>query len=368
MWLKSSSILISFVVIAISGGFCLGDCPSADLTGDCFVDFEDFGVMAAQWLTTDPCIPEGMAYIPGGWFQMGDSFNEGESTERPVHTVTVDSFYMGKYEITNRQYCDYLDSAMSLGLITVTSGVVYKAGSGTSYPYCDTSTSNSNSQIECYPRSYIFRVRIKGGRSMVNDPMVLVSWYGAAAYCNWRSQEEGRELCYNISTWDCDFSRNGYHLATEAEWEYAARGGLSGRRFPWGDTISHDQANYYSYWYGGHPYYSYDVSPTEGFDPTWNDGIEPYISPVGSFAANGYGLYDMVGNVWDWCNDWYSSSYYSSSPTNNPTGPTGPLSYRVLRGGSWYSHAHHCRASCRGYYSPDTRYDNVGFRLVLDFQ
>ena len=293
--------ILVLTLLLFSGDFCLATCPSADLNGNCFVDFEDFAVLAAQWatsdfndiavmaahwLTTDPCIPPDMAYIPDGTFEMGDSFAEGASDERPVHTVTLDSFYMGKYEITNRQYCDFLDWADDNSWITVTSGVVYKAGSGTSYPYCDTSTSSSYSQI-AYGGG-LFSVRTKGGRSMVNDPMVKVSWYGAAAYCNWRSLQEGRELCYYPSTLAPDPSKHGYRVATEAEWEYAARGGLAGRRFPWGDTISHSQANYYS-----STDYAYDVTSTEGCHPIWNDGVYPYTSPLGSFSANGFGLYDM---------------------------------------------------------------------------
>jgi formylglycine-generating enzyme required for sulfatase activity len=301
--------------------------------------------------------PEDMVFIPGGTFEMGDSFAEGDADELPVHTVTVDSFYMGKYEVTNRQYCDYLNSALGQGLITVTSGVVYKPGSGTSYGYSDTSTNSSFSQI-AYGGG-VFTVRTKNGRDMANDPMVCVSWYGAAACCNWRSQQEGKEQCYNLSTWACDFGKHGYRLATEAEWEYGARGGLSGRRFPWGDTISHSRANYYS------SSTSYDLSPTRGYHPTWDD-VYPYTSPGGSFAANGLGLYDMSGNVWEWCNDWYSSSYYSSSPTNNPTGP-GSGSFRVFRGGSWYSHADYCRVAYRYDDNPADRHYSVGFRLVLDF-
>jgi formylglycine-generating enzyme required for sulfatase activity len=316
--------------------------------------------------------PQDMAFIPGETFQMGDSFAEGEPGELPVHTVTLDSFYMAKYEVTNRQYCQYLNSALGQGLITVTSGVVYKAGSGKSYPYCSTSSAPSD-----YPHygeyaqiSYsggVFSVRSKSGRSMSNDPMVCVSWYGAVAYCNWRSQQEGKEQCYNLSTWTCDFSKHGYRLATEAEWEYGARGGLAGRRFPWGDTITHTQANYYSLWVGEypHPYYPYDTSPTEGNHPLWNDKVYPYTSPVGSFPANGYGLYDMAGNVWEWCNDWDGA--YSSSPQNNPTGP-GSGSCHVFRGGYWNTFAHYCRVAARIFSRPEGRNGSVGFRLVLDIE
>jgi formylglycine-generating enzyme required for sulfatase activity len=293
-----------------------------------------------------------MVYIPGGTFQMGDSFTEGWSHERPVHTVTVDSFYMGRYEVTNGQYCQYLNSALGSS-IYVSGGVVY--GSGNNQPYCDTSTSNSYIQIS-YSGS-VFSVRTKGGRSMSNDPMVEVSWFGAAAYCNWRSQQEGKELCYNLSTWNCDFTKKGYRLPTEAEWEYAARGGLSSRRFPWGDTITHSQANYDS-----DSRYSYDISPTRGYHPTWNDGIYPFTSPVGSFAANNYGLYDMAGNVWEWCNDWYGA--YSSNTQTNPTGPTSG-SYRDLRGGGWYEFADSCRVAYRVRDYPHCQAFGHGFRLAL---
>ena len=264
-------------------------------------------------------------------------------------------------------------------MITVTSGLVYKAGSGTSRPYCDTSTSSSYSQI-AYDGS-MFSVRTKGGRSMVNDPMVRVSWYGAAAYCNWRSQQLDKQLCYDSATLEPIYPlRNGVRLPTEAEWEYAARGGLSGRRFPWGNDIYHTQANYYS-----SSSYSYDKGPTRGNHPLWNDGVYPYTSPVGFFdgtlkyksaynwpggamsyqttsGANGYGLYDMAGNVWEWCNDWYGS--YSSASQTNPTGPSSGTG-RVLRGGSWYHNASFCHAACRPYYAPDARNDCLGFRVVL---
>jgi formylglycine-generating enzyme required for sulfatase activity len=306
-------------------------------------------------------VPDGMVAIPGGTFQMGDSFSEGSSAELPVHTVTLSPFYMSRYAITNQQYCDFLNSAYP-SQITVTSNVVYQSGSGTSYPYCDTYQSSTSSQIDW--NGSTFTVRTKSGRDMSNDPMVRVSWYGAVAYANWRSQQEGRQPCYNLSTWECDFNANGYRLPTEAQWEYAARGGLAGKRFPWGDTINHDYANYRA----NGSAYSYDTSPytTWTYHPTWNDGVMPYTSPVGSFSANGYGLYDMAGNVWEWCHDWYSSTYYSSSPSSDPTGPTTGT-YRVLRGGGWYNSAHICRVAYRYHDNPNYRVNNYGFRISLDF-
>jgi sulfatase modifying factor 1 len=357
-------------------------CEGADINHSGSVGTEDLLIMAGDCL--EGTIPVDMVIIPAGTFQMGDSKNEGGSGERPVHTVTVDSFAMGKYEITNGQYRDFLNSARTQGLITVnTNGIVYKVGSGTSYPYCDTTTSSSYTQIVVSNNT--FSVRTKDGRDMTNDPMVEVSWYGAVAYCNWRSQKEGKQICYNLSTWNCDFSKKGYRLATEAEWEYAARGGRSGNRYPWGDTINQTQANFYSY------DYSYDVSPVKNqCHPLWNVGQFPYTSPVGFFdgtlkyktqynwpgsatsyqtasGANAYGLYDMAGNVWEWCHDWYGS--YSSSSQTNPTGPTTGT-YRVLRGGGWYGYPYgdsfSSRVSCHIGHNPDYQYPNYGFRLVLD--
>jgi formylglycine-generating enzyme len=368
------------VVILLSALPALGQCPSADTTRDCFVDLADFAVLAGQWLTEDPDkeaqdfalfasqwltgnrLPSDMIIIPAGTFQMGDSIGDGYSNDRPVHLVTLDSFAMGKYEVTNAQYCAFLSSARAQGLITNSSGKIYKAGSGNRIPYCDTSTSNSSSQIDFSNNS--FSVRTKGGKDMTNHPMIQISWYGAVAYCNWRSQQESKQICYDLSTWTCDFSKQGYRLPTEAEWEYAARGGLSGKRFPWGDTITHFQANYLSYWFGGEPYYFYDLNPTSGYHPTWKDGIKPYTAPVGSFPANGYGLYDMAGNVWELCNDWYSETYYSSSPQTNPTGPD-TINYRVSRGGSWGFHADGSRLGNRSWLDPGNLSSNLGFRVVL---
>ncbi len=401
MWWKSSSILIAFVVIAISGNFSLTACPSADLTGNCFVDFEDFALMAnqwpnvydnnnvntlaTQWLTGYPNIPDDMTYIPDGEFEMGDHFAEGELDELPIHAVLLDAFFVGKYEITNQQYCDYLNSALGSGSIYLSDNVVY--GNGNGQGYCDTSASSSYSQI--FYSGGVFSVGTKDGRDMSDDPMVMVSWYGGAAYCNWRSAREGYQQCYDPCdpNWPCDFSKNGYRLATEAEWEYAARGGEQNPyyRFPWGDTISHSQANYHAI-----PNYIYDVSPTTGYHSLWNS-VYPYTSPVGFFdgtvkykanynwpgsatsyqttnGANDYGLYDMAGNVYEWCNDWYDSDYYETSQYDNPKGPASG-SWRVLRGGCWASQASRCRITFRfAIHVPDYRSMGLGFRIALHLE
>jgi sulfatase modifying factor 1 len=180
-----------------------------------------------------------MVPIPGGEFMMGDNFDEGPSAERPVRRVRVHSFYMGKYETTNRQYCDYLNSAKSKDVITVNRGVIYKAGSGASYPYCDTKSSSPYSRIIWDANSFT----VASGKN--RHPMVKATWYGAVAYCNWRSEQEGYQQCYDLFTWDRDLSKKGYRLPTEAEWEYAARGGCYYFKYLWcSNSIDGDKANY----------------------------------------------------------------------------------------------------------------------------
>jgi len=300
---------------------------------------------------------DGLVLIPGGEFKMGDSFDEGYSNELPAHWVWVDAFMVSRYEVTNQQYVEFLNNVFSEGKVEVRDGVVYKKG--TNYAYCDTYDATHYSRIAFTVSQFYISPPDKA-----NHPMVKVSWYGAAAYCNWRSEQLGKELCYNPTSFTPDLSRHGCRLPTEAEWEWAARGGFVGKRFPWGDTINHDYANYQA----NGSAYTYDTSPYTSYTyhPTYAGGDKPYTAPVGSFSANGYGLYDMAGNVWEWCNDWYDGGYYNTSPYWNPPGPSGSRLSRVLRGGAWNSHAINCRVADRHYGTPSSRDYGYGFRLLLD--
>jgi formylglycine-generating enzyme required for sulfatase activity len=303
-----------------------------------------------------------MVLVPAGEFAMGDTFSEGDSSELPIHIVYISPYYIGTHEVTNEQYADALNWAYTQGgLIAVNGGVVYQAGSGTDYPYCNTDGYDSGSCVVWDGSTF----SVESGRE--SQPVVHVSWYGAAAYCNWRSAMVGKPLCYDLSTWACNFGVAGYRLPTEAEWEKAARGGVAGHRFPWSDTdnIQHARANYNSRWEGGAPYYSYDTSPTEGTHPDFTTGVYPYTSPVGYFDPNDYGLYDMAGNVFEWCNDWYDSSYYDSSPYDDPTGPASG-SYRTMRGGSWINWPPSSRCAHRSHPLPDARMYHYGFRFALN--
>ena len=293
--------------------------------------------------------PAEMAFVPAGDFEMGDHYGVGEPDELPVHAVYVSAFYVDVREVTNQQYTDYLNSAYAQGSIEVTGGVVSKVGDGK--PYCDTHAANPDSRIHWDGSSFT----ITTGKE--DHPMVTVSWYGAAAYANWQSEQDGRTPCYESSTWDCSFSASGYRLPTEAEWEYAARGGLRDPYclYSWGSDLDGSKANY---WQSGDPY---ETGPYPWTTPVgYYDGDQ---TPSGSDMSNGYGLYDMTGNIWEWCNDWYQPGYYSESQYSNPVGPE-QATFRIHRGGGWGSVAGNLRVARRGYWYPDHRDLDEGFRLV----
>jgi len=274
-------------------------------------------------------IPSGdWVHIPAGTFEMGD--HNGVGNEGPIHTVTLDAFWMDVYEVTNELYAAYLNDAYAAGTVTVSGGIVY--GAGTSYEYCDMTSYDADAWIDFNGGAFT----ITAGREQ--NPVREVSWYGSAAYANWRSEQQGLNPCYDLSTWACDFTADGWRLPTEAEWEYAARGGAHNPyyQYPWNsNTISSSDANY-----------NYNIGTT---------------CDVGNYAPNGYGLYDTAGNVWEWCNDWYGS--YSSSAQTNPTGPSSGWS-RVLRGGGWFNNASILRSARRSNGYPGFRDNYYGFRVV----
>jgi formylglycine-generating enzyme len=279
-----------------------------------------------------PAAPSGMSLIPAGSFTMGDNL-DGDTYALPLHTVYVSAFYMDKYLVTSNLWW---------------AAKLWNGGNGYSYDHA-------------------------GSGKAASHPVQAVNWWDCVKWCNARSEMEGLEPCYysdaNLTvvykTGQTDpsvkWSAKGYRLPTEAEWEKAARGGASGHRFPWsnGDTITHSQANYIS-----SSTYGYDLSPTRGYHPAFNDGVWPYTSPVGYFAPNGYGLYDMAGNMTVWCWDW--SVNYGSSPESDPRGPASGSS-RVIRGGSWNNDAYFPRCSLRFSGKQVDAYNNLSFRCVRGF-
>ena len=284
----------------------------------------------------DPNPPSGMALIPAGSFTMGNCMDpdEGYDQELPLHTVYVGAFYMDKYLVTYSLWTNVYQWATNHGY------TFSHAGSG------KTST----------------------------DPVQTIEWYDCVMWCNARSEKEGLVPAYyldaaqttvyrtgtsDLLTNDVNWSA-GYRLPTEAEWEKAARGGASGQRFPWGNTISWGQANYYAD-PGSVLEGDFDVNPTSGYDPTF-DGVFPYTSPVEYFAPNGYGLYDMAGNVAEWCWDWYN--WYSAGSQTDPRGPASGNG-RVYRGGSWYESGIFCRTAYRDGNAPWLNDTPIGFRSVL---
>jgi subtilase family serine protease len=267
-----------------------------------------------------------MALIPSGSFTMGDTL-DGESDATPTN-VTVSGFYMDTKLIS---YSEWVS--------------VY---------------------IWAARKGYAF---VNAGLGVDGDhPVYSVDWYDTIKWSNARSQQEGftpvyytdaglTQLYTNGETAPyVNWAANGYRLPTEAEWEKAARGGLSGQRFPWGNMISESLANYY----GDTADFGYDLGP-DGPNAAFTYGLYFFsMSPVGYFAANGFGLFDMAGNVTEWCWDWYGAPYGQPS-TNNPTGPeTG--TDRVLRGGDWQSTANWARCASRDFKSPSAV--GGGFRCV----
>lgn len=235
-----------------------------------------------------------MVWVSGGTFTMGSTGSDAESDEKPLHSVSVSGYYIGKYEVTQTQW---------------------------------TSIMGSN------PSDY------KGD----NRPVEEVSWTDCCRFCNALSDHYGLQRCYSISGSGDDatvtmvHSSGGFRLPTEAEWEFAARGGNSSRGYKYSGSDNIDNVAWY----------------TDNSNATHN---------VGGKNGNELGIYDMSGNVWEWCWDWYGA--YTSQTQTNPTGAYSG-SGRVIRGGGWGSNARRCRCADRNFISPSYRDCDLGLRLVL---
>lgn len=303
-----------------------------------------------------PTDPPGMVWIPGGTFRQG-SDNPKMRDAQPVHQVTVDGFWMDCTAVTNEQFAQFVEAT---GYVTVAE----RTPQAKDFPGARPENlvvgsvvfnpSNGPVPLDNHLRWWIY---VEGAnwrhpegpesnlQGREKHPVVHVAWEDAAAYAKWA----------------------GKRLPTEAEFEFAARGGLDRKKYAWGDDLRPGDKWMANIWQGHFPY---ENTAEDNFRAT---------APVGSFAANGYGLYDIAGNVWEWCADWYRPDYYAKlatgpQPVQNPQGPNDSydpaepgMAKRVMRGGSYLCTDQYCtayEAGARGKGAPDTGTNHLGFRCV----
>lgn len=351
----------------------------AENTDDLLEKREDEPTEVLEVATDEIKAPE-MLSVAAGAFMMGrpypwdPAWGQERTNEQPVHEVYLDAYEIGKYPVTNQEYAAVLNWAYSKGLLQNEDGSPYTNGLVFAYgmPLADTEQSTSWSQITF--RDGEFTVRTNKGYngqefSMADHPVVVVDWYGVLCYCNWLSEIEGLEPCYSTDDWErYEPVRNGYRPPTEAEWERAAAWDGT-KHWTYGfmsDTLDISRANYgYAEGKWANPLDLMNVPRTSPVG--WYNGKNPvHLSTPEKLTVDSpspVGAYDMAGNVWEWCHDWWCRTY-NEEPIKNPTGPeTG--TYRCLRGCAWFYPGYLCRAAYRSTLKPlDRRSYNYGFRLA----
>jgi sulfatase modifying factor 1 len=284
---------------------------------------------------------KGMIQVPAGEFRMGTDTDQGfpSDGEGPIRPVKLDAFYISAYAVTNREYQAFVEAT---GYVTEAERY------GWSYVFHLLVSEEEKLRVENVPQQvpwwYVvngaYWAKPEGPDSDIVDrmdhPVIHISWNDAEAYCRWA----------------------GVRLPTEAEWEYAARGGLDQKTYPWGDLLKPDGEHRCNIW--------------QGKFPDKNNASDGYIgtAPVDAFQPNGYGLYNVSGNVWEWCVDWFTPDYHRVTSNNNP-GYTKTTGRRSMRGGSYLCHLSYCnryRVAARSSNTPDSSSGNCGFRVVADTQ
>ncbi|OAS14299.1 formylglycine-generating enzyme family protein [Paenibacillus oryzisoli] len=297
-------------------------------------------IMSVETLGTARQIDkDGMIFIPGGKFLMGTDDREGfpADGEGPVREINIKPFYVDACAVTNAEFNQFVDAtnyqteAESFGWSFVFHLFVSEA-----------TAAQVQNKVQQTPWWWVVEgadwLHPEGPDSHVEDrwdhPVIHVSWSDAMAYCKWA----------------------GKRLLTEAEWEFAARGGLTQKRYPWGDELKPGGKHMCNIWQGKFPDKN---NQSDGYAGT---------APVKAFEPNAFGLYNVAGNVWEWCSDWFSPNYHVKGSKDNPVGPPSGDT-RVLRGGSYLCHRSYCnryRVAARSKNTPDSSTGNIGFRCAAD--